>query len=97
MAMIPSSVLLWSLTLPGTHESTAYIFKDTAFNLPFTRTQKFNIGEQLHGGVRYIEAQVVQDESSEVRELKSQLELHIKYVTTRSRYTIVRQYLLIRQ
>eukprot|EP00466_Bigelowiella_natans_P015249 jgi/Bigna1/67036/fgenesh1_pg.2_\ len=65
MASIPDGVSLWSLTLPGTHHSTAYTFQGTELSLPMHRTQRFPIYEQLVGGVRFLHVQMVTDLKSQ--------------------------------
>lgn len=65
MARVPDDVSLFEITLPGSHHSSAYQFRDTALNMPMHRTQSFDIYHQLVGGVRWLHCFVSQDKETQ--------------------------------
>jgi len=50
MSMLPDETLLSALTIPGTHDSTAYTHA-----WPFVQTQMMDVSSQLAAGIRYLD------------------------------------------
>ncbi|WP_227478224.1 phosphatidylinositol-specific phospholipase C [Yersinia hibernica] len=54
MSHISDTQLLSQLSIPGTHDSAS--FRSNVFGAGFTKTQSWNIREQLENGVRFLDA-----------------------------------------
>ncbi|QHB32566.1 phosphatidylinositol-specific phospholipase C [Yersinia canariae] len=54
MSRISDTQLLSQLSIPGTHDSASFL--SNVFGAEFTKTQSWNIREQLDNGVRFLDA-----------------------------------------
>ena len=59
MAVVPDSMLLSQLTIPGTHDSASLF--ENATSLGFAKTQDINLAQQLNLGVRFFDIRLNKD------------------------------------